>query len=740
MFNGKDATELPPVQKLVERFRSHMRLRRAQGVTAEQLSRGAFGVTLNGETPNQTGPSQNAPSNNNNSNRNNNKNDHSNKRCICGAIHLFKECPYIGPKNRPNGWTEDPKIRKKVDECIANGTPGFKNLMKKLQEPESQAPQSASALFVAEVPSPTDAQANSVTTGYSLKRSTLLDTCSDFHVGNRKADFIDLYPPTVGGRLLAGGKYLDIMGEGTRRIALTTSDGRTNAFFLKNCLYVPEMHTNLASHRLFQQAGIYWNHETDVVYHKSRTSRTQMAKIKWIERQPVIHHVRVTPENDDDDVVPPTVFAVTEEPDAAVPEDESDPEDEVILESEDEDFTPDPLIEEFLPPKLKKLHGNDSRHPLKPLKGDATLWHRRLAHLGPRALEKVVQAVTGAKIQLPSKIDCQDCAIGKARKKVSRRPQTRERKPFVTICADLFEFNDAFDGRTKALIITCPIIGTRISYTMKRKKHALTALMNAVVFLERQQHIKVKTIVSDGETSFGKRFRRWLLDTGISHETSPPYTKEPAGVQERAGGVIITKARCLMISSNLPSDLWPEAVEAATYITNRTPTKALGWKTPIQVLNQWIAKRDKTPIPEEGLKANVANVVLFGSKAYALTETVRRGADHLKKMDPRAYIGYLVGYVASNVYRVWIPSQQRVITVRDVTFDETKEYRSDQSQKSSVEITELDDQIDSILIPPTATTFLGTSRAIFSSNPLDTGVTGGMDDTEVQGIATVRPR
>ncbi|RYO95097.1 hypothetical protein DL766_009876 [Monosporascus sp. MC13-8B] len=211
---------------------------------------------------------------------------------------------------------------------------------------------------------------------------------------------------------------------------------------------------------------------------------------------------------------------------------------------------------------------------------------------------------------------------------------------------------------------------------------------------------------------------------GISHEPSPPYAKGPAGVQERAGGVIITKTRCLIISSNLPSDLWPEAIEAATYIVNRTPIRALGWKTPIQVFNEWLAKGDKTPIPEEGLKASVANIVLFGSEAYALTEAARRSAERLKKMDPRAYIGHLVEYVASNIYRVWIPSQQRVITIRDVTFDEAKVYQGEQ-KKSLLEVVELNDQIDSILIPPAATTFLGTSRAVFTSDPLDTGITGG---------------
>ncbi|RYP49510.1 hypothetical protein DL768_004813 [Monosporascus sp. mg162] len=87
-----------------------------------------------------------------------------------------------------------------------------------------------------------------------------------------------------------------------------------------------------------------------------------------------------------------------EKPEAAIPEDESDLEEEVILESEDENVVTELLIEKFLPSKLKKLYRNDFRGPLKSLKGNAMLWHRRLAHLGLKALKKVVQVVTGAKI------------------------------------------------------------------------------------------------------------------------------------------------------------------------------------------------------------------------------------------------------------------------------------------------------------------------------------------------------
>jgi hypothetical protein len=44
------------------------------------------------------------------------------------------------------------------------------------------------------------------------------------------------------------------------------------------------------------------------------------------------------------------------------------------------------------------------------------------------------------------------------------------------------------------------------------------------------------------------------------------------------------------------------------------------------------------------------------------------------KLAPRAAIGYLVGYNSTNIFRIWIPGQKRVITTRDVTFDEGEGY------------------------------------------------------------------
>jgi hypothetical protein len=45
-------------------------------------------------------------------------------------------------------------------------------------------------------------------------------------------------------------------------------------------------------------------------------------------------------------------------------------------------------------------------------------------------------------------------------------------------------------------------------------------------------------------------------------------------------------------------------------------------------------------------------------------------------LDPKAWIGYLVRYRSSNIYRIWIPSLAKVISTRDVTFDEQTVFDS----------------------------------------------------------------
>ena len=51
-----------------------------------------------------------------------------------------------------------------------------------------------------------------------------------------------------------------------------------------------------------------------------------------------------------------------------------------------------------------------------------------------------------------------------------------------------------------------------------------------------------------------------------------------------------------------------------------------------------------------------------------------------QKLNPKAWIGYLVGYNSTNIYRIWNPTTNRIIATRDVIFDENQLFNGDIQQ------------------------------------------------------------
>ena len=69
----------------------------------------------------------------------------------------------------------------------------------------------------------------------------------------------------------------------------------------------------------------------------------------------------------------------------------------------------------------------------------------------------------------------------------------------------------------------------------------------------------------------------------------------------------------------------------------------------------------------------LAGLRVAGSLTYVL---IKHGIPRKAKFEPRAQVGYLVGMEASNIYRIWIPTTNRIIRSRDVRIDESKRYQS----------------------------------------------------------------
>ena len=53
-----------------------------------------------------------------------------------------------------------------------------------------------------------------------------------------------------------------------------------------------------------------------------------------------------------------------------------------------------------------------------------------------------------------------------------------------------------------------------------------------------------------------------------------------------------------------------------------------------------------------------------------MTKQAQKNVERINRFKPRAWIGYLVRYQSSNIFKIWNPVTNQVILTRDVVFNE----------------------------------------------------------------------
>jgi hypothetical protein len=228
----------------------------------------------------------------------------------------------------------------------------------------------------------------------------------------------------------------------------------------------------------------------------------------------------------------------------------------------------------------------------------------------------------------------------------------------------MIHFSEGFNGDKYASHFLDDRTRMNWVYTHSQKTQAafLDIFKEFTAYIERQFGRKIKIFRIDGEASLGHRFDDWATEKGIDFETSTPYSPEQNGPAERSGGVMVLKSRCIRINASLPEEMWPEIIKASAYLVNRTPSKHLDWKSPIERLQISLGRAI--------IKPDIGHLKVYGCKTYAyIPEKIRERERH-HKLAPRAKIGYLVGYESTNIYRIWFPQQEEVRPEKNVAFNE----------------------------------------------------------------------
>ncbi|GAU37152.1 hypothetical protein TSUD_293100 [Trifolium subterraneum] len=151
---------------------------------------------------------------------------------------------------------------------------------------------------------------------------------------------------------------------------------------------------------------------------------------------------------------------------------------------------------------------------------------------------------------------------------------------------------------------------------------------------------------------------------GIKRQLTASYTPQQNGVSERKNRTLLNMVRSMISARGVPKRFWPEAVNWAAYVLNRSPTSALKDITPEEA---W-----------SGFKLTVHHFRVFGCLAHVHVPDANR-----KKLDVKSTTCAILGVSEeSKAYKLYNPIEKRIIVSRDVVFEELKGWNWDKKKNN----------------------------------------------------------
>lgn len=299
-------------------------------------------------------------------------------------------------------------------------------------------------------------------------------------------------------------------------------------------------------------------------------------------------------------------------------------------------------------------------------------WHIRMGHLNIQSLREAIKKgyIRGIDVDnVNEDFQCQVCLQGKMCRppfpKASERVTTKGQLTHSDVCGPMrvaslgnkqyfVTFIDDFSGWCEVRFIS-------------HKNQVMNEFESYRTLVSTQHGVAVKCLQSDnGREYVNQAFDQLLSEHGILRRLTAPYNPEQNGVAERRNRTLMDMARCLLIQSGLPQTFWAEAVNAANYIRNRSPTSKLDGKTPHEA---WF-----------GEPPDVSTFRRFGCEVFVMDRSPGKG-----KLEARSRKGILVGYSSeSKAYRIWLPEEMKIETSRDIRFvDEFPDRATDGRENCS---------------------------------------------------------
>ena len=275
-------------------------------------------------------------------------------------------------------------------------------------------------------------------------------------------------------------------------------------------------------------------------------------------------------------------------------------------------------------------------------------WHNVMGHLNKCDCINLEGSVEGMKISSKSDFKCSTCIQGKMVEYRNHSADEKVSKPLELVHSDLAGpiTPCSKEGSKYAILFTDDFSGVIFVYFLRNKNDATKA--TAKFLSDVSPYGTIKRLRTDGGTEYTcKEFQNLLIENKIHHEKSSPYSPHQNGTAERQWRTLFEMARCLLLQSDLPKNLWNHALRTSAYIRNRCFVKRLS-RTPFEAFTKQ--------------RPNIKNMHIFGTDCYAYKQNV-------KKLDAKAELGKFVGYdYNSPAYLVYFGQEYPIRRVRCVEF------------------------------------------------------------------------
>ena len=300
----------------------------------------------------------------------------------------------------------------------------------------------------------------------------------------------------------------------------------------------------------------------------------------------------------------------------------------------------------------------------------ASLWHKRMGHIGKTNLTQLVKAVKGGEtLQLDQQSlqaiesghghACRGCVFGKLnRSKFARESSApAPSKILEMVVADVLSIQNKYVSAISD--VYSRIIAVKIVNT---KDEATQHVMDWITWAQTQTGHKVKHFHTDGGGEYiSNALKQFLVNNGTTNSATTRDTPQHNGIIERFNRTLLEMTRAMLHFADLPIGYWESALHTAVYIINRCVPRSLQRqninKTRIEVFF--------------GHKPSIDHMRTFGCNVYMhLAKKYRQG-----KMDKTSLPCVFIGYYQPDLltppyYMVYDPLRNKTYRTRDCTFDE----------------------------------------------------------------------